>query len=57
MPLSCRVKFMKQQVLTHQIIGSRGLEVYFCFFMAMSHIGIQSWRVTHMVKLKFMDHG
>ena len=48
MPLSC-VKFMKQQVLAHQIIGSRGLEVYFCFLMAMSHIGLQSWRVTHIV--------
>ena len=31
-----------------QHIGSRGLEVYFCFLMAMSHIGLQSWRVTHM---------
>ena len=31
-----------------QNIGSRGLEVYFCFLMAMSHIGLQSWRVTHI---------
>ena len=31
-----------------QNIGSRGLEVYFCFLMAMSHIGLQSWRVTLM---------
>ena len=29
-------------------IGSRGLEVYFCFLMAMSHFGLQSWRVTHI---------
>ena len=31
-----------------QNIGSRGLEVYFCFLMAMSHIGLQSWRVTQL---------
>ena len=31
-----------------QHIGSRGLEEYFCFLMAMSHIGLQSWRVTHL---------
>ena len=47
MPLSSCDKFMKQQVLTYHI-GSRGLEVYFCFLMAMSHFGLQSWRVTHM---------
>ena len=29
-------------------IGSRVLEVYFCFLMAMSHIGLQSWRVTQL---------
>ena len=29
-----------------QNIGSRGLEGYFCLLMAMSHIGLQSWRVT-----------
>ena len=36
-----------------QNIGSRGLEVYFCFLMAMSHIGLQSWRVTHSVNVIF----
>ena len=31
-----------------QNIGSRGLEVYFCFLMVMSHIGLQSWRVAQI---------
>ena len=41
-----------------QNIGSRGLEVYFCFLMTMSHIGLQSWRITHMhcFALLLRDH-
>ena len=36
-------------------IGSRGLEVYFCFLLAMSHIGLQSWRVTHNIYRVYVD--